>query len=124
MWEGSDFYRQYDLTTTRATCDAGQRPSPQVEAKDAWVWEAGYTLTELTPFSPDLNPIEIKWSYAKNYVEHHHARLDQGRQRPGERARQIVNEAYVLGFNEDDMENLIDSMPEESEPFTELKEAM
>lgn len=63
------------------------------------------------PYSPDLNPIESVWSYMKSYMESHYPRLEHGRRRPRGLVRQIVSEAWDLGFNDDDLENLMDSMP-------------
>ena len=69
------------------------------------------SLMELPPYSPDLNPIETVWSYVKAYMERLQRSLDQGRQRSQGQLRQMVNEAWDLGFNGDDLEKMIDSMP-------------
>lgn len=66
---------------------------------------------EWPPYSPDLNPIETVWSYMKAYIERRHPQLDQGRQRRQGQLRQMLNEAWDLGFDGDDLEKLIDSMP-------------
>ena len=63
------------------------------------------------PYSPDLNPIETVWSYVKAYMERLQPPLDQGRQRSQGQLHRVVNEAWDLGFNGNDLEKLIDSMP-------------
>ena len=66
---------------------------------------------EWPPYSPNLNSIETVWSYMKAYMERLQPPLDQGRQRSQGQLRQMVNEAWDLGFDGDDLEKLIDSMP-------------
>ena len=47
----------------------------------ALVEKAGCSLLYLPPYSPDLNPIELAWSYLKNLVRSWAPRDDDARQR-------------------------------------------
>jgi transposase len=47
----------------------------------ALVEKAGCSLLYLPPYSPDLNPIELAWSYLKNLVRSWAPREDDARQR-------------------------------------------
>ena len=69
------------------------------------------SLMEWPLYSPDLNPIETVWSYVKACMERLQPPLDQGKQRSQGQLRQMVNLAWDLGFDGDDLEKLIDSMP-------------
>ena len=67
---------------------------------------------EWPPFSPDLNPIEHVWNMMKNYIQYKYPDMIERGRRTGEETRLIVREAWDRAVNEDDLRNLVDSMPQ------------
>lgn len=75
--------------------------------------KTGHTMPEFTGrnisyfmwprYSPDLSPIEFVWNFLKDYMQRHYPELGQGRHRG--QYRQIVREAWDLGFEGNDLEN-------------------
>ncbi len=56
----------------------------------ALVEKAGCSLLYLPPYSPDLNPIELVWSYIKNLVRSWAPRDDEARERDIQRAATLL----------------------------------
>ena len=56
----------------------------------ALVEKAGCSLLYLPPYSPDLNPIELAWSYLKNLVRSWAPREDDARERDIQRAATLL----------------------------------
>ncbi|KAI1001603.1 hypothetical protein K3495_g6599 [Podosphaera aphanis] len=67
---------------------------------------------EWPPFSPDLNPIEHVWDMMKNYIQYKYPDMIERGRRTEEETRLIVREAWDRAVNEDDLRNLVDSMPQ------------
>jgi len=57
---------------------------------EALVENAGCSLLNLPPYSPDLNPIELAWSWIKHYVRTLAPRDDGARERDIQAARQAL----------------------------------
>ena len=67
---------------------------------------------EWPPFSLDINPIEHVWNMMKNYIQYKYPDVIERGRRTEEETRIIVREAWDRAVNEDDLRNLVDSMPQ------------
>ena len=67
---------------------------------------------EWPSFSPDLNQIEHVWNMMKNYIQYKYPDVIERGRRTEEETRLIVREAWDRAVNEDDLRNLVDSMPQ------------
>ena len=63
---------------------------------------------EWPPYFPDLNHV---WSYMKDYMQSRYPGMENGRNRSRRQFRQVVQEAWDNGFNGDDLDKLMESMP-------------